>query len=40
MVYSKYRAKKTVVDGITFDSKKEADFYHFPPEDSHLLGGG
>lgn len=27
MVYSKYRAKKTVVDGITFDSKKEADFY-------------
>ena len=27
MVYRKYRAKKTVVDGITFDSKKEADFY-------------
>ena len=27
MVYSKYRAKKTVVDGITFDSQKEADFY-------------
>lgn len=27
MVYSKYRAKKTVVDGIIFDSKKEADFY-------------
>ena len=27
MVYSKYRAKKTVADGITFDSQKEADFY-------------
>ena len=24
---SKYKAKKTVVDGITFDSKKEADYY-------------
>lgn len=24
---SKYRAKKTVVDGITFDSRKEADRY-------------
>lgn len=24
---SKYNAKKTVVDGITFDSKKEADYY-------------
>lgn len=24
---SKYRAKKTVVDGITFDSKREADRY-------------
>lgn len=25
--YSKYRAKKTVVDGIEFDSKREADRY-------------
>lgn len=25
--YTKYRAKKTTVDGITFDSKKEADRY-------------
>lgn len=24
---SKYRAKKTVVDGITFDSRKESDRY-------------
>lgn len=24
---SKYHAKKTEVDGITFDSKKEADYY-------------
>lgn len=24
---SKYNAKKTVVDGITFDSKKEAEYY-------------
>lgn len=24
---SKYNAKKTTVDGITFDSKKEADYY-------------
>lgn len=24
---AKYGAKKTVVDGITFDSKKEADYY-------------
>lgn len=24
---SKYRNRKTTVDGITFDSKKEADFY-------------
>lgn len=24
---SKYRARKTVVDGITFDSKREADRY-------------
>ena len=27
MAYSKYKAKKTVVDGITFDSKKEARRY-------------
>lgn len=27
MMYSKYKAKKTVVDGITFDSKKEACRY-------------
>lgn len=27
MIYSKYKAKKTVVDGITFDSKKEACRY-------------
>ncbi|MDL2276355.1 DUF1064 domain-containing protein [Breznakia sp. OttesenSCG-928-G09] len=27
MGYSKYRAKKTVVDGITFDSKAEARHY-------------
>ena len=27
MVYSKYRAKKTVVDGITFDSQREGDYY-------------
>lgn len=26
---SKYHAKKTVVDGITFDSKREADRYIF-----------
>ncbi len=26
-MYSKYRAKKTVVDGITFDSKAEARRY-------------
>ena len=25
--YTKYRAKKTVLDGITFDSKKEAERY-------------
>ncbi|WP_392435338.1 DUF1064 domain-containing protein [Finegoldia magna] len=25
--YSKYRAKKTVVDGIKFDSKREAERY-------------
>lgn len=25
---SKYRNKKTVLDGITFDSKAEADYYH------------
>lgn len=24
---NKYRAKKTVVDGITFDSKREAEYY-------------
>ena len=24
---SKYKAKKTTIDGITFDSKKEADYY-------------
>lgn len=24
---TKYRSRKTVVDGITFDSKKEADYY-------------
>lgn len=24
---SKYRSRKTVVDGITFDSKKEAEYY-------------
>lgn len=24
---NKFRAKKTTVDGITFDSKKEADYY-------------
>ena len=28
MNYSKYRAQKCVVDGITFDSKKEAARYH------------
>lgn len=27
MYYSKYRAKKTTVDGITFDSKREAEYY-------------
>ena len=27
MAYRKYKAKKTVVDGITFDSKKEACRY-------------
>ena len=27
MAYRKYKAKKTVVDGITFDSKKEARRY-------------
>lgn len=27
MRFTKYRAKKTVVDGIKFDSKKEADRY-------------
>lgn len=27
MVYSKYKAKKVVVDGIVFDSKKEANYY-------------
>lgn len=27
VAYSKYKAKKTVVDGITFDSKKEARRY-------------
>lgn len=27
MGYSKYRAKKVVVDGITFDSKKEGMYY-------------
>ena len=27
MYHSKYKAKKTVVDGITFDSKKEAARY-------------
>lgn len=26
---NKYRAKKTVVDGITFDSKKEAERYSY-----------
>ncbi len=25
--YSKYKAKKIIVDGITFDSKKEANHY-------------
>ncbi|MCQ2282362.1 MAG: DUF1064 domain-containing protein [Bacteroidales bacterium] len=25
--YSKYHARKTTVDGITFDSKKEAEFF-------------
>ncbi len=25
--YSKYRAKKTIIDGIKFDSKREADRY-------------
>lgn len=29
MKVPKYRNKKTVVDGITFDSKKEADRYSF-----------
>ena len=28
MNYSKYRAQKCVIDGITFDSKKEAARYH------------
>lgn len=28
---SKYNAKRTVVDGVTFDSKKEAEYYR------HLL---
>lgn len=27
MAYSKYHAKKTTVDSITFDSKKEAEYY-------------
>lgn len=27
MAYRKYRAKKAIVDGITFDSKKEAGRY-------------
>lgn len=27
MIYNKYCAKKTRIDGITFDSKKEADYY-------------
>lgn len=27
MIYSKYKAKKTIVNGITFDSKKEACRY-------------
>lgn len=27
--YSKYRAKKTIVDGITFDSKGEANRYKY-----------
>ena len=27
MFYSKYKAKKTVIDGITFDSKAEAKRY-------------
>lgn len=27
MSYSKYKAKKTIVDNITFDSKKEANRY-------------
>lgn len=27
MTMSKYRSRKTVVDGITFDSKREADRY-------------
>ncbi|MTI49471.1 MAG: DUF1064 domain-containing protein [Firmicutes bacterium] len=27
MTYNKFRAKKTTVDGITFDSKKEANRY-------------
>jgi hypothetical protein len=29
MMWSKYRAKKTVIDGICFDSKKEATRYMF-----------
>lgn len=27
MTYSKYKARKTTIDGITFDSKKEAGRY-------------
>lgn len=27
MTYNKYRAKKTVIDGITFPSQKEGDYY-------------
>jgi hypothetical protein len=27
MFYSKYKAKKTIIDGITFDSKSEANRY-------------
>ena len=27
MFYSKYKAKKTIIDGITFDSKSEAKRY-------------
>lgn len=32
MVVSKYRANKTVIDGITFDSKAEGQYYLYLKE--------